>query len=64
MVSALNRKKMPKYFTCRFDSNLKNHMADNIIGELGKQPLLMRYCGAGFDGTITNAGVHALELSQ
>ena len=64
VVSSLNRKKMPKYFTCRFDSNLKNHMADNIVGQLGKQALIMRYCGAGFDGTVTNAGVDALELSQ
>jgi hypothetical protein len=64
VVSSLNRDKMPKYFSCRFDSNLKNHMADNIVGELGRRPLIMRYCGAGFDGSITNAGVQAMELPQ
>ena len=63
VVSALNREKMPKFFTCRFDSNLKNHGGDNLVGQWGKRPLIMRYCGSSFDETVTSSGADAVELN-
>ncbi len=56
VVSTLNREKMPKYFTCRFDADLKNHGGDNLVAQWGKRPLLMRYCGVTFDAMVTSSG--------
>lgn len=47
VVDRLHRKNMPKYFTCQFDPNLKNHMVDNIVGVISRQFLSYRETGAG-----------------
>lgn len=45
----LNREKMPRYFTCRFDPDLKNHMVDNIVGTLSRRDLSYRELSASQD---------------
>jgi len=61
-VDKLEREQMPRYFTCRFDADLKNHMADNIVGVWGRQPLIHRYMGAQTEVTVQRAGSEAKEL--
>lgn len=48
VVDKLSRKTMPKYFTCRFDPDLKNHMVDNIAGVVSRQYLSYKERGAAF----------------
>ena len=62
-VNKLERDKMPKYFSCRFDPNLKNHMADNIVGVWGRMPVLRRYRGAQAQVTLHSTS-EAKEFSQ
>lgn len=42
VVNTLRRDDMPRYFTCRFDSSLKNHMADNIKATISRRYLSYR----------------------
>jgi hypothetical protein len=46
VVDKLNRKRMPRYFSCRFDPNLKNHMVDNLVGVISRQYLSYKEKGA------------------
>lgn len=41
-----NREKQPRYVSCRFDPDLKNHMCDNIVGVVGRRALVWREIGA------------------
>ncbi|MBI4872687.1 MAG: hypothetical protein HY814_14100 [Candidatus Riflebacteria bacterium] len=41
-VENLNREKMPRYFTCRFDPDLKNHMVDNVVGTVSRRDISYR----------------------
>ncbi|MBI3893686.1 MAG: hypothetical protein HY303_19375 [Candidatus Wallbacteria bacterium] len=43
----LNREKMPRYFTCRFDPDLKNHMTDNVVGTISRRDISYRELPAG-----------------
>ncbi len=36
VVDKLGRDRMPRYFTCRFDPDLKNHLVDNIVGVIAR----------------------------
>lgn len=38
----LNRQQMPRFFECRFDPRLKNHMADNINTSISRKHLSFR----------------------
>jgi hypothetical protein len=38
----LNRRQMPRVFSCRFDPRLKNHVADNLHGSIASAPASFR----------------------
>ncbi len=45
----LNREKMPRYLSCRFDPDLKNHMVDNIVGTISRRDISYRELPVGQD---------------
>ena len=63
-VWTLERKKMPKFFTCRFDPDLKNHMADNIIASWSRLPLLKRYRGASAAVSLNDSSLEVKSFSH
>lgn len=63
-VVKLNREQMPRYFTCRFDPDLKNHMADNVVGVWSREPILRRDLGASAEVSPLRAGVSARDFEE
>lgn len=59
VVDKLNRKNMPRNFTCQFDSDLKNHMVDNIVGVISRT--FMSYKERGADSAWTPARITVQE---
>lgn len=47
-VETLNRPQMPRYFRCKFNSDLKSHMGDNIVGTLSKKIFTFGDLGGAF----------------
>ncbi len=48
-VHTLSREKMPRSFSVRFDPDLKNHTADNLIGTISRRSISYRELSAAID---------------
>ena len=45
IVEQLKRKSMPRFFICNYNSEIKNHLADNIVGIIARPTIIHRERG-------------------